>query len=66
MDGEQLLTIKDLAAVVRLTEKTVYPMAKGGEIPAFKVRGKWRIRKVDFENWVTDQAARAKGTATAE
>jgi len=53
---EEVLTIKDVARLLRLAEKTVYSMAKRGELPAFKVRGQWRIRRVDFEAWMEDKS----------
>ncbi|MBK7781001.1 MAG: helix-turn-helix domain-containing protein [Ardenticatenia bacterium] len=59
MSEDQVLTIRDIAAILKLAEKTVYSMAQDGEFPAFKVRGQWRIRKVDFEKWMVDQAAGA-------
>lgn len=57
MSEDQVLTIKEVAAILKLAEKTVYSMARDGEIPAFKVRGQWRTRKLDFEKWMADQAA---------
>ena len=59
---DQILTIKDVAAILKLAEKTVYSMAQDGELPAFKVRGQWRIRRVDFEKWIAKQA----GAGTTE
>ena len=59
---DQILTIKDVAAILKLAEKTVYSMAQDGELPAFKVRGQWRIRRVDFDKWIAKQA----GAGTAE
>ena len=36
-------------------------MASSGELPAFKIRGQWRVRRADFERWMTDKASnRAK------
>ena len=60
MDHDRILTIKDVAAILKLAEKTVYSMAQNGELPAFKVRGQWRIRGVDFDQWVTEQAGATK------
>jgi excisionase family DNA binding protein len=57
MSEEQVLTIKEIAEILKLAEKTVYSMAQDGELPTFKVRGQWRIRKVDFEKWMAKQAA---------
>jgi len=56
MSEEQVLTIKEVAAILKLAEKTVYSMAQDGELPAFKVRGQWRLRKVDFDKWMVEQA----------
>jgi excisionase family DNA binding protein len=52
---DQILTIKDVAAILKLAEKTIYSMAQDGELPAFKVRGQWRIRRVDFDKWIANQ-----------
>lgn len=57
MNDDPVLTIKDIATILKLAEKTVYSMAQDGELPAFKVRGQWRMRRVDFDRWM---AARAK------
>ncbi len=53
---DETLTIREIAAILKLTEKTVYSMAQDGELPAFKVRGQWRIRRVDFDRWIAKQA----------
>jgi len=36
---EEVLKLKDPAALLRVGEKTVYSMAQAGELSAFKVRG---------------------------
>jgi excisionase family DNA binding protein len=56
--GSNLLTIQDVAEELRLGQRTVYAMASGGELPAFKVRGQWRIRHADFDKWIAEQASR--------
>ncbi|HHB13031.1 MAG TPA: DNA-binding protein [Chromatiales bacterium] len=63
MMSDEVLTIKEVAALLKLAEKTVYSMAQRGELPAFKVRGQWRIRRLDFDSWMSQQAqaARDKG-----
>lgn len=52
---DDVLTIKDVAALLKLAEKTVYAMAAAGEIPAFKIRGQWRIKRTEFEQWIDAQ-----------
>jgi excisionase family DNA binding protein len=57
--SDEVLTIKDVAAILKLAEKTVYAMANDGELPAFKVRGQWRVRRIDFERWLEQRATGA-------
>lgn len=59
MNADQVLTIKDIATILKLAEKTVYSMAQAGELPVFKVRGQWRMRKVDFDRWMAERAKTA-------
>lgn len=51
-----MMTAREVATILKLTEKTVYAMVAAGEIPAFKVRGQWRIRGIDFDAWLTRQS----------
>ena len=60
MNREQLLTIEGIGTILRLAAKTAHSMAQAGELPTFKVRGQWRVRKVDFECWMADQAKPAR------
>lgn len=53
---DEVLTIKEVAELLKLAEKTVYAMANAAELPAFKIRGQWRIRKIDFDRWMAAQA----------
>ena len=65
MINEEVLTIKEIAILLKLAEETVYGMFQNRELPAFKVRGQWRIRKVDFQRWMVEQAT-AAGACIAE
>lgn len=59
-----LMTIREVAETLKVAEKTVYAMAIDGELPAFRVRSQWRIRRVDFNSWMAQQLARgSSGTA---
>jgi excisionase family DNA binding protein len=63
---KELLNIKEVAALLRLAEKTVYSMAQAGELPVFKVRGQWRVRRDDLDVWMQEQrrASRPKNKPT--
>jgi len=63
---ELVMTIKEIAEVLRLAEKTVYAMATDGELPAFKVRGQWRVRRVDFDQWLLKRARTAGAKRATE
>ncbi|MCC6592504.1 MAG: helix-turn-helix domain-containing protein, partial [Xanthomonadales bacterium] len=54
--ADEVLTIKEAAALLKLAEKTVYTMAQAGEIPAFKIRGQWRITRTEFDRWLAAQS----------
>lgn len=56
----EILNIREVAELLRVAEKTVYPMAQRGELPAFKVRGQWRVRRADLDAWINEQRAPAR------
>ncbi|RMX18185.1 DNA-binding protein [Vandammella animalimorsus] len=54
-DGE-ILTIKQVADFLKVTERTIYRLAAAKQIPAFKVGGTWRFSRVDIDSWIRQQA----------
>ncbi|MBJ3764388.1 helix-turn-helix domain-containing protein [Maribius pontilimi] len=57
---DPILTLPEVAVLLKVAEKTVYTMAQSGQIPAFKVRGQWRFKHDDIDAWIDDQKAAAK------
>ncbi|MDW3681606.1 helix-turn-helix domain-containing protein [Cupriavidus sp. CV2] len=57
-EGE-ILTIKQVADYLKVTERTIYRLAAAKKIPAFKVGGTWRFSRVDIDNWIRQQSAQA-------
>ncbi len=51
-----ILTIKEVAAYLKVNERTVYRLAASGKIPAFKVGGSWRFRNQTIEQWINQQS----------
>ena len=47
-----IMTIKEVAAYLKLTEKTAYRLAAEGKIPGFKVGGSWRFKRSEIEKWI--------------
>lgn len=52
-----IMTIKEVATYLKLTEKTAYRLAAQGQIPGFKVGGSWRFKKADIEAWIDKKMA---------
>ena len=52
---DEILTLPEISQLLKVAEKTVYTMAQRGEIPAFKVRGQWRFKRVDIDSWIEQQ-----------
>jgi excisionase family DNA binding protein len=55
LSNEEVLKLKDVAALLKVGEKTVYSMAQAAELPAFKVRGQWRFSRKDIDAWIEQQ-----------
>ncbi len=50
-----IMTIKEVAGYLKLTEKTAYRLAAEGKIPGFKVGGAWRFRRGEIDAWISKQ-----------
>jgi len=61
---DSILTLPEVAVLLKVAEKTVYTMAQRSQLPAFKVRGQWRFKRSDLEQWIEDQKAAVKGEAS--
>lgn len=52
---DQILTLKEVAAYLKLAEKTAYKLAAEGKLPGFKVGGSWRFKTADIERWIEEK-----------
>lgn len=50
-----VMTIRELAAYLKMAEKTLYRLAAEGSVPGFKVGGSWRFRKSEIDKWIKAQ-----------
>jgi excisionase family DNA binding protein len=55
--SDEILTLPEIATLLKVAEKTVYTMAQRAEIPAFKVRGQWRFKRADIDGWIKNQTS---------
>ena len=58
---EDILTIREVADYLKVTERTLYRLVQDGKLPAFKVGNSWRFRREDLERWISE---RSRGTDT--
>lgn len=61
-----IMTIRDVAEYLKLTEKTAYRLTAEGKIPGFKVGGAWRFRKSDLDGWIEARKAETKGSKASD
>lgn len=58
----KILTTKELAAYLKLTEVTIYKYANEGKIPGFKIGSRWRFDKEKIDDLLkNDEAEMAHG-----
>lgn len=60
MQPEPAMTVRDVAGYLNVDEKTVYRLAKRGELPGFKVAGSWRFKRSDLDAWIDQQKQAAQ------
>jgi len=54
---EDIMTIREVAEYLKVTEKTVYGLAQKRKIPCFKVGDQWRFKREDLDRWIVSQTA---------
>lgn len=57
---DEILTLKEVAAYLKLAEKTAYKLAAEGKLPGFKVGGSWRFKREDVLTWIEEQKRNAE------
>lgn len=62
---DEILTLPEVAELLKVAGKTVYTMAQKGELPAFKVRGQWRFKRIDIDHWIEQQKATIRDEGTS-
>lgn len=57
----EILTIKEVAEYLKVTERTMYRLAAAKGILCFKVGGTWRFRQTDIDSWIATKLSNAQG-----
>jgi excisionase family DNA binding protein len=60
---DEVLTLSEVAAYLKVTERTIYWLAAVRGARAFKIGGVWRFRTNDIGAWVYAQSVNLEGIA---
>lgn len=55
--SENILTIREVADLLKINEKTVYKLAAAAKIPGVKVGGSWRFDRATLSSWIKTSSA---------
>ena len=61
----EIMTIEEVAAYLRVSERTVYDWAQKGDLPGGKLGTTWRFKREDVENWVNSRISNKTAPAIA-
>lgn len=59
--ADEILTIREVAELLKINEKTAYKLASAGKIPGFKVGGSWRFQRQEIANWIKRKVEEQQG-----
>ena len=59
---EPLLTVGEVAAVMRVSNMTVYRLIKSGQLAAIRVGKNYRIRRGDVDRYLAERAVHVEET----
>ena len=63
---EPALTVRDIAVLLNVDEKTIYRLAQKGDLPGFKVSGSWRFQRPDLLAWIDAQKQGVKAVRSSQ
>lgn len=59
--GDRLLTVGEVADVMRVSNMTVYRLIKSGQIGAIRVGKNYRIRESEVDRYLQERSVQAEG-----
>ena len=58
MELDNLLTVKEVAHLLRVSTQTLYKMLEQGSIPALRIGNQWRFDRQQVTEWLTTGCGR--------
>jgi len=59
LSNDDVLTVSEVAAYLKVNERTVYRLASAKRMPGFKVGTSWRFKRTELEAWIRAQSGGA-------
>ena len=59
--NDQVLTLEELAAYLKIPKSTLYKLVQEGRIPGQKLGKQWRFAKKAIDQWLEQQQSDVKG-----
>jgi excisionase family DNA binding protein len=53
--ADQIMTVKEVAAYLKVNDRTIHRMAMSGKIPAFRVGASWRFKSCEVDAWIESE-----------
>jgi excisionase family DNA binding protein len=59
--SSEIMSVSQACTFLAVHRNTLYKLISEGEIPAFRLSkgGRWKFRRTDLEDWLTDRQARS-------
>ena len=57
----RIMTVKELAAYLRVHPSTIYKLLRLGELPGFRVASEWRFSLATIDHWLLGRDAKPSG-----
>lgn len=54
-DHNQIMTIEELAAYLKVSKSTLYKLVQAGKLPGQKVGKHWRFRRETIDKWLGEE-----------
>ena len=51
----KMLTLAEVASILKISKRTLHRMIQHRQIPAFKVGGQWRLLESRVQEWVQEE-----------
>ena len=55
----EILTVDELAELLRLSRNRIVLMARNGDIPALMLDGRLRFNAIEIENWINQNRVKS-------